>query len=250
MSAHTHTASASEARKAAKVETSAPPAAVEEIKASIPAVEMVAIDINGTSVNLPRRFAAGMALTDSQAKILDAAYQRQFTNNQTALAKTRAEKFAAAKNDAERAEYVAKTADQIAALYADYEPNVGGARVSQTERNRLDAAWRFAVELVTKHNANPAAGILPKAKGRTVPLPTSAKKLVDADGKPVMDAETGKQAIQTLAEQRDAYATRFLSLPEYSDGIQRHLDAIMAEKGTTKAKAASAAETASLDEAF
>ena len=54
----------------------------------------VTIEIAGNDVTLPVKFAPGHVLTDAQAKVLDAAYQRQFTNNQNAMAKSRAENLA------------------------------------------------------------------------------------------------------------------------------------------------------------
>ena len=256
MSAHEHANAASDRanRRAAHSETPvAPPAAAPAAAplATIPVSKTVEMDINGTKINVPVRFQAGHTLTENQAKVLDAAYQRQFNNNQTALAKSRAESLKAAKTDDERAKYLPKSAAEIEALYVDYEPSIGGIRLSQTERNRLDAGWRAAAEIVSAHNADPSKGILKGAIGKKVPLPTSAKKLVDAEGKPIMDAETGKQKIETLADQRDMYAKRFLALPAFAEVVQKHLDAIMAEKGAAKnADKAPAAEETSLEAAF
>ena len=59
----------------------------------------VTIEIAGLQVTLPVKFGTGHVLTETQAKVLDAAYQRQFTNNQNALAKSRADALAKATTD-------------------------------------------------------------------------------------------------------------------------------------------------------
>ena len=108
----------------------------------------VTIEIAGLEVTLPVKFAPGHTLTENQAKVLDAAYQRQFTNNQNASAKSRAEAHVKATTDAERAAKAPLTAAEIAALYTDYEPSVGGTpRQSTMEKLRQDAAWRAWVAL-------------------------------------------------------------------------------------------------------
>jgi len=179
----------------------------------------VTIEIAGLEVTLPVKFAPGHVLTENQAKVLDAAYQRQFTNNQNAMAKSRATALENAKTDAEKATAQAKidamtTAGAIAALYADYEPSVGGTpRQSTMEKLRSDAAWRFWVGLVTQHNEHVAAGKTPV--------------IIKAGAKPVQ-LPSGKGAV----EKREAMSAALLALPQYAAGIQAQLDAILAERGT------------------
>src|SRR5580692_4416489 len=86
----------------------------------------VTIEIAGMELTLPVKFGPGHVLTENQAKVLDAAYQRQFTNNENAMAKSRAEALEKAKTDEERAAKAPLTASAIAALYTAYEPSVGG----------------------------------------------------------------------------------------------------------------------------
>lgn len=179
----------------------------------------VTIEIAGNEITLPVKFGPGHILTENQAKVLDAAYQRQFTNNQNALAKSRAEKLTDAKTDDEKGKYQPLTATALAALYADYEPSVGGTpRQSMMEKIRMDAAWRFWTGNVKAHNDSVAAGgppVIAKAGNKTVDLPTGK-------GSP---------------EKREALQKALLNLPSYADRIQTHIDAIMAERGTPKAAA-------------
>ena len=175
----------------------------------------VTIEIAGTDVTLPVKFGPGHTLTDSQAKVLDAAYQRQFANNQNAMAKSRAENLTKATTDADRAKYAALSATQLAALYADYEPSVGGSRMGSMDKIRNDAAWRMWTALVTEHNTSVMNGnspVIVKAGTKQVQLPS------------------GKGA----AEKREALTTALLGLPAYADRIQVQIDAIMAERGARK----------------
>lgn len=192
------------------------------------------IEIAGLEVTLPIKFSAGHALTENQAKVLDAAYQRQFTNNQNALAKARATALAEGKTGDK---YQALSASAIAALYTDYEPAVGGiTRQSAMERIKNEAAWRLWVSMVTEHNDHVRSGgtvgtlALPKAGMRIVPLPTAPIKLKLEDGKPDLD-ETGKQKMITVAEQRDNISKALLARADFADRIQTNIDAILAEKG-------------------
>jgi hypothetical protein len=95
-------------------------------------METVTIEIAGLQVTLPVKFAPGHVLTENQAKVLDAAYQRQFTNNQNASAKGREEALKKATTDAERSAKAPLSAADIAKLYADYEPSVGGTTRQST----------------------------------------------------------------------------------------------------------------------
>jgi hypothetical protein len=207
----------------------------------------VTIEIAELQVTLPLKFNAGMALTENQAKILDAAYQRQFTNNQNAMAKARAEKLAKASTEAERAAAQPLTATQLAELYATYEPNVGGSRMGSMEKTRNDAAWRMWTALVAEHNANvrengTGPGYVPviaKAGKAIVPGLSSIR---DNNGKVV---EGG-----TVAEQRDRLIARILTMPEYADKVQFHVDAILAERKGSKDDAGTSEEKISVASLF
>lgn len=183
----------------------------------------ITIEIAGLEVTVPVRFAVGHVLTENQAKVLDAAYQRQFTNNQNAMAKARAEALGKATTDAERAAKAPLTATQLAAIYTDYEPSIGGTpRQSQMEVIRQQAAWRFWTGHVAAHNKSVAAGgppVIVKAGSKPV-APLTPKR--GPDGK----------VIATVGDQRDAMTARLLTMPEYADRIQVQVDAILAERGS------------------
>jgi hypothetical protein len=211
-----------------------------EVKVAAPAAVPVAtIDIGGLSVSLPIKFSPGHILTENQAKILDSAYQRQFTNNQAANAKARAERFKAAKTDSDRAANAPLTAAQLADIYATYEPAVGDTvRTDMLTRLRQEAAWRLWVSMVTAHNDDVRSGgkspVFSKAAGKIVPLPERAIKV----------NEGGKEVVISLADQRNTLANDLLARPSYADRIQVMLDAILAERGK-KADVVAAEEKAS-----
>lgn len=174
------------------------------------ALSTVTLKIADMDITLPVKFAAGHTLSDNEAKILDAAFQRQFTNNQNANQKNR-----------EKAGKALLTAQEITDAYADYVPTVGdGVRQSALEKMQNDAGWNAYVTMVTEHNANLGAGIIPKANGKAVALPT----------KPVRDAN-GK-VTQTLQERRDAISATMRSLPQYAERVQAELDKLVAQRGT------------------
>lgn len=188
---------------------------------------VVTLTIAEQEVTLPVKFAAGMVITENQAKVLDAAYQRQFTNNQNALFASLSKKLESAKTAEEKAAVKFPTAAEIAARYADYEPNVGGTpRQSVMEKLRSDAAWRFWTAHVTEHNDSVAAGgepIIVKAGKKPVQLPS------------------GKGA----AEKREAMSAALLAAPQYAERIHAHLDAILAERGSKRTETAAAEVAAS-----
>ena len=200
------------------------------------------LSIDTLSVTVPVKFAPGHSLTVNQARILDAAYQRQFVNNQTANAKARAEKYAKATTEAERATFAPLSADQIAALYTDYEPAVGGApRLGQIEKMRQDAAWRAWVAMVSEHNKSIAAGgpaVIERAGSKPVALDRAPTKTKD------MSEDAHKAGVEAFQDRKAAFLARFGSMPQYAERIQIQLDAIEAERGAKKA-AAPAAETVS-----
>jgi hypothetical protein len=175
----------------------------------------VTIEIAGLDVTLPVKFNPGHILTDNEAKVLDAAYQRQFTNNQNAMAKGRAEAYGKAANDTERSAKEPLTATALAALYANYEPSVGGSRMGSMDKIRNDAAWRMWTAMVTEHNSSVSQGgapVIVKAGSKQVALPS------------------GKGA----GEKREALSTALLILPAYAARIQVKIDEILAERGSKK----------------
>lgn len=208
------------------------PKANDEPKGEVIVTPTVNVEIAGLSVALPIKFQTGHILTENQAKALDAAYQRQFANNQNASAKSRAEALAKATTAEDKAAKAPLTADQIAALYADYEPAVGGApRLGQIERMRHDAAWRAWVALVGEHNEAIKSGETPvivKAGPKPVTVQAPPRRAKD------VSEDAHKIALEAFAQARTAFIERFLSLPEYAGRVQAQLDAILAERGAKK----------------
>lgn len=228
--------------------------------AAAAAPETVAVELGGVSVPLPRKFMAGpVVLTANQALILDAAYQRQFKNNQDANAKARAEAYAKATTDEARADKAPLTAEQYIALYRDYEPAVGGApRLGSMEKLRQEAGWRFWVGHVAEHNKLVAAGqtgLIAKAQGKQVALlraPTKAEtKLATGLTGEALD-KAHKEALDTFnTGTKPAFVSKLLAFPMYAEGVQIALDAIMAERGASKAKEATVTvDTVSSDDLF
>lgn len=201
------------------------------------APQTVTITIADMQVTLPVKFLPGHVLSDNQAKVLDAAYQRQFTNNQNANAKSKAEalaKLGDKATDADRAKYAPLSASEIAALYPDYEPSVGGGpRLGSMEKMRHDATWSAWVQWVTEHNASIAAGgepVIAKAGKAGVKVGYSIPSVAAKDETPEAFAER-KLATQNA---RTAFIERMLSMPEHADKIQVQLDRILAERGKGK----------------
>jgi hypothetical protein len=218
------------------------------------------LEIAGLSVTLPIKFSAGHTLTDTQARILDAAYQRQFTNNQNATAKSRAE--AHAKGTADKAPL---TAEQIASIYLNYEPAVGGSpRQSAVERMRHEAGWRAIVSYFGEHNENVragGAGLIAKANGKVANLPAAPRK-VDIKAANAAELKAGTvsrvyteeeltaahtAAVEAFNGVKTTLIERFLALPEHTARIQTQLDAVMAERGAKKVEAPIEASVAAAD---
>ena len=176
----------------------------------------VEIEIAGLQVTLPVKFVAGMVLTDNQAKVLDAAYQRQFTNNQNALAKARADKLAKATTDEDKAKHAALSATALAALYTDYEPSVGGRNGLETLRK--EAAWKALLKMVAEHN-----------------------EAVRTGGAPVM-VKAGKSIVTIAKGTKDASVQNMLAKPEYAERVQIELDALLAEREANKGETAKEGE--------
>jgi hypothetical protein len=200
-----------------------------------------------TTVTVPVKFYAGMQINATEARILQAAVERQFMSNQTANANARAKKYAKAKNDAERALYAPLTAAQLGELFRDYMPSVGGApRQSSVERMRHEATWRAIIAYLTEHNKSVEAGqpgIIAAAGGKGVAIPkvpTKTKGVTEEQHKANLEAF---EAIKTTQIER------FAANPKFAERIQIQLDALEAEKGSKKSEAA-AVETVSVDALF
>lgn len=240
MSTETHTAERADRSARRSAEHTAPAVVAPAADTAVVAA-LAALTIGELSVSVPVKFSAGHALTETQAKILDAAYQRQFVNNQAANQKARAEKFAKAATDAERAAAAPLSADAIAALYTEYEPAVGGGvRQSTAEKLRHEAAWRALIAMIVEHNKATAAGepaVIAKAAGKIVPIPAAPAKTK------LVSEEQHKANLEAFAAVKLSQIERILSVPAYAERVQIQLDAIMAERGAKSAKAEPAADT-------
>lgn len=190
----------------------------------------VTVTIAGIDIALPVKFGAGHILTDAEAKVIDAAYRRQFANNQNAA-------FAAWEKKAK--EWDASTASdkgerptnpctdaKMLETYVAYVPNVGAAGQTSMEKARQEAGLRALHEMIAEHNA-----------------------LID-EGKPGFMGPThvalakGKGA----AEARDALVAKVLASTKQAARVQKHLDAVLAEKGSAKdAPEAKVIDAASID---
>ncbi len=199
----------------------------------------VTLTIAELPVTVPVKFAPGHVLTDTQAKILDAAFQRQFINNQAANIKARAERFAKATTDAERAANAPQNAEAIAAIYADYEPAVGGAtRQSMVEKLRMEAGKRALIAMILEHNKAAETGGAPvilravdaDGKARVLPVPRAPAKTK------AQSADEHKAAVDAFHATMETNIQRILSAPEYAERVQVQLDALEAERGAAKSK--------------
>jgi len=183
-------------------------------------------------------------LTENQAKILDAAYQRQFTNNQNANIKARAERFA----KSGKPEDAPLSATDLAALYMDYEPTVGGAaRGSTLETLRHETAWEFWSDLMVRHNEAAASGGEPLIKravdgtGKAViaKLPFAHPGRAPKNAAPdVKAAHEAKVAEYDAA--KAAFVGRLLEHKEYGAPIAALIAAKLAAKKADKAPAPTA----------
>ena len=216
----------------------------------------------GFKILVPYKFSAGHVLSDNEAKILDAAYQRQFRNNQDANAKARALRYQAAKTDAEREENKPLTAAEIAALYTDYQPAVGDTlRLSTLERMRYEAAEMVWNDITARHTKAVIAGGAPviaalvTADGKAAPYNAAAynlRSVPTAKLKNVLNPATHKNAPETdeefetrrksIIDARNNHWRMMLDRPKYAEAIQAALDALLMAKEGDKDSAK--AETA------
>lgn len=188
----------------------------------------VNVEIAGLTVTLPVKFTEGHRLTENQAKVLDAAYQRQFTNNQNAMAKSRAEKFEKA-DDNDKGKFSALTATDLATIYADYEPSIGGiGRMGSMEKLRYTAGWKAWVALVTEHNESIKSGgspVITKAGTKPVNIDRAPSKTKD------MSEADHKIEVETFQEGRKAFVSRLWEHSVYGPLAQAQLDLLLAERG-------------------
>ena len=195
----------------------------------------VTIEIADQEVTLPVKFVSGHVLTETQARILDAAYQRQFTNNQNAQAKARKEKGKPA-----------LSATELAALYVDYEPSVGAhAGGTGLAKLRDEMAWRFWTSLVAEHNAAVAAGgapVIVKAGAKQIALASRPRKTKD------VEEATHAAALKAFDDNRAASIARLHAHSEYGSKIAAMVEAeLAARKAESAATAPKEALAADLD---
>lgn len=205
----------------------APPAAAPASKPTRTAT----ITIAGVPVTLPYKRKAGDYMSADDAVTLDTFTMRQFSNNQNAMAAARAKRFAAATTDDVRAANAPLSADQLAALYANYAVHVGeaGPRADTSVKLREDAAWSVWAETVMAHNKSVVAGgspVLAKAGSNVVPLLSMPRKAKGAD------EAAHKLAVADYEAARKTVIDALLAAPAYADRIQSRVDAMSAPKAT------------------
>lgn len=231
----------------------APPAAVEPAPhaESEPMNDVVTVELReaGLSVDLPRKFHAGDVMTDAQSLITNTAYLRQFGNNQNANAKARAERYAAAKTEAEREANKPLTAADYLKIWLTYEPVVGGgARGTTIEKLRLDTAWRFWTGLVNVHNKAVQSGgepVVAKAGRRSIAISARPRK-----GKDQSD-DAFKAAADKFDAERLAFKHALLTHTVYGPQIERMVEAeLAARKAEAAAGKPPGEEVAVADEAL
>lgn len=218
---------------------------------SATAVETRVIPIGDVSVELPNRFASmvGQEITPDLAKIIFAHVSGQFRNNQVANAKARAERYAKAETDAERAANAPLTADDYLAIWngtngnAPYMPNVGDTvRQSTMDKLRYEAAKRAWFKLVDDHNKAIAAGqpgILKSDKPVALAVRPVKTKAVST--------EQHEKAVADWQDAQDALYAKILTVPAYQDRVQEQMDTLLAEQGKKKAEATAETADASAD---
>lgn len=184
------------------------------------------VTIAGIDVELPNKFGAGHVLSEVEAKVLDSAFRRQFANNQNAAFKAWEEKAkkwdeSTATDKGERP--VNPCSDEaMLAAYVAYVPNVGAAGQTQAEKDRYAAGLRAVTELFEEHNAARAAGNPKGTLGLEVDL-----------GFLRTNKAAGVTAEKVQAH-KDGWVNKVLASAKQADRVQRHLDAILAERGSAK----------------
>lgn len=203
---------------------------------SVASVASISVSIAGIDVPMPNRFVSGHVLTDAEAKVTDAAFRRQFKNNQDAAHEAWVKKVTSANGDKAKLAAIGPnpcTVETMLALYANYTPNVGGERASSAEKNRYEAGYRLLVELMAEHNVKVEEGstIVNGVKtygqgtfwgSNPVQMPRANKTL-------------GVTAEAATAE-KDALVAKLLASPRQAERIQRHLDIVIVEQEAKKVK--------------
>lgn len=157
------------------------------------------------TVFLPFKFKAGEPMTADHVNILHTAFTRQLTNNLNANADARAKRLAKATTDADKAANAPYTADEILKVWADYMPTVGDTpRLGTVERMQLEAGWKALSKITAEHNADPALGIIPSAKGKVVRFGPDKAKLSGDAYKAAMKEwqDTGREALVNTLKTR------------------------------------------------
>ena len=198
-------------------------AEVESENGSESETTFLSVKIGDTSLTLPRRYAVGHTLTDSEAFALDAFYSRAFTNAATAAAK----KLKASGKEV-------KDAATLLADYAKYAPNVG-ARSGETDGDDLTQAiaLKFWNDLATRHNRAVDAGqppILRKAVHAALFLRAPAKTVA-------ISAAVHSALLETYNERKEKTIAAIVAHVEYGPKIVALVEAdLAAKKAETDAK--------------
>jgi hypothetical protein len=198
--------------------------AAHEAGQSMPVVPTVSVTIASLDVALPLKFKAGDTLDETTARILDAAYQRQYKNNKDAAYKaweTKASDWDAAKAKGEaKGERPANpcTVEALLSDYTAYQPQVGDAARTSLEKLRDEAGLRRFKEMIDEHNEIVAKG----GKGR---FGTEPAKLPSGKG---------------AADERSKFVGAILASEKQAAHVQRHIDAILAERKAAESAPAAA----------
>lgn len=203
---------------------------VEPITASAaaPVVGSVKTEIAGVEIELPVKFVVGHVLSEAEAKALQAHYMRQFANNKNAAFKAwevKAAAYDAAKalGKAEGERPANPTASvSLLADWTGYAPNVGAAGQTSLEKTRDEAATRRLVEMIAESNEHIASG---GVSGVRHFKGTDPAKLPSGKG---------------AADAKAAIVARILASEKQAAHVQRHVDAILAEREAAKASPATA----------
>lgn len=183
--------------------------------------------IAGIDVALPVRFRVGHTLTETEAKVIDAAYRRQYKNNKDAAFAAWEKKV----KDKGADEAGANPCDAASLLkdYADYAPNVGREGQTSLEKLRWEAGLLTLRDLIDEHNADITRQIGEKVE--------AVKGLYFGNTFAKMPVGKGS------AEQKDVLVQKVLAASKFTDRVQAHIDALTAEakasKGTPEASAIS-----------
>ena len=185
----------------------------------------VTTTIANIDIALPVRFVAGHVLSEVEAKVIDAAYRRQFKNNQDAAYKAWEGKCttAIAKGEAEPANPC--TAEKLLELFVTYHPQVGSDGASALEKAKQEAGLRALIELIDEHNVEH------KATGKG-PLGAAPFKLPAGKGS---------------ADAKAALVAKVLASPKQASRVQRHLDAVLAERKAKPEDTGAATITADIE---